>query len=93
MYLTHVINLFTNYVQNLKLILSPEPEPLQLLIVSRKLTKLAITAILASEALLREKKSSDTMLPPVGIEPRQPLILSPTPSFLHLLDMCCLGDL
>ena len=48
--------------------------------VFRKLTELAI---LTSEALLREKKSSSKMLPPVGIEPRQPLILSPTLSFLH----------
>ena len=48
--------------------------------VFRKLTKLAI---LTSEALLREKKASGKMLPSVGIEPRQPLILSPTLSFLH----------
>ena len=33
------------------------------------LTKLAIMPILASEALLREKKSSDKILPPMGIEP------------------------
>ena len=31
--------------------------------------KLAIMPILASEALLHEKKFSDKMLPPVGIEP------------------------
>ena len=31
----------------------------------------------------KQKKSSDKMLPRVGIEPRQPLILSPTLSFLH----------
>ena len=30
-----------------------------------------------------QKKSSDKMLPPVGLEPRQPMILSPTLSFLH----------
>ena len=42
---------------------------------------------------MKTKKSSDKMLPRVGIEPRQPLILSPTLSFLHLFDMCCLGDL
>ena len=48
-----------------------------------KLTKLPILAILTSDAFLREKKSSDKMLPPSGIEPRQPLILSQTLSFLH----------
>ena len=46
--------------------------------VFRKLTKLAIMAILTSEALLREKNPV-----PVGIEPRQPLILSPTLFFPH----------
>ena len=51
--------------------------------VFRKLTKLGIMAILASEALLCEKNPSGKMLPLVGIEPRQPLILSPTLSFLH----------
>ena len=35
--------------------------------------------ILASEVLLCEKKSSDKMLPPVGIEPR-PLIVSDSES-------------
>ena len=51
--------------------------------VFRKLTTLTIMTILASEALLREKKSSDKMLPAVGLEPRQPLILSPTLSSPH----------
>ena len=51
--------------------------------VFRKLTKLAIMAILASEALLREKNPVAKFYPPVGTEPRQPLILSPTLSFLH----------
>ena len=39
--------------------------------------------ILAFSSLLHEnkKKSSDKMLPPMGIEPRQPLILSPELSF------------
>ena len=32
---------------------------------------------------MEKKKSSDKMLPRVGLEPRQPLILSPTLSFLH----------
>ena len=40
--------------------------------VFRKLTKLEI---LASEALIRKKISGGIMLSPVGIEPRQPLIL------------------
>ena len=44
-------------------------------------TKLAIMPILASEALLREKKSSDKMLPPV--EPR-PLITSDSKSNIIL---------
>ena len=43
--------------------------------VFRKLTKLAIMSILASEVLLREKKSSDKMSTPVRIEPG-PLITS-----------------
>ena len=50
----------------------------------QKHTALAIMPILASEALQREnKKSSNKMLPPVGIEPG-PLITSgsPTLSFL-----------
>ena len=32
---------------------------------------------------MKTKKSSEKMLPQVGTEPRQPLILSPTLSFLH----------
>ena len=39
-----------------------------------KLTKLAIMAISASEASLREKNPVAKCYPPVGIEPRQPLI-------------------
>ena len=35
--------------------------------------KLAIMPILASEALLSDKKNSDKMLPPVGIEPGPPI--------------------
>ena len=45
-------------------------------------------AILASEALPREKNPVAKMLPPMGIEPRQPLILSLTLFFLHYLDIC-----
>ena len=44
-----------------------------------KLTTLTIMPILASEASLCEKKSSDKMLPPVGIEPK-PFITSDSKS-------------
>ena len=46
---------------------------------SHKLDGIAIMPILPSEVLLREIKSSDKMLPPVGIEPR-PLIASDSKS-------------
>ena len=56
---------------------TPKPKPLDKATTStdvancvfRKLTTLAIMAILASEALLCEKKSSDKMLPAVGLLP------------------------
>ena len=48
--------------------------------VFRKLTKLAI---MVSEALLHKKKSSDKMLPAVGIEP-EPLIASDSKSNIIL---------
>ena len=55
----------------------PETFPFEFFTNNTKMPQLAFSSLLHEN-----KKSSDKMLPRVGIEPRQPVILSPTPSFL-----------
>ena len=61
--------------------------------VFRKLTKLAIMAILTAEALLREMIHCQIVTPCGNSTQAASDSKFNTIGFRHLLDMCCLGDL